>query len=388
MIEPRIYADYAATTPVRPEAIEVMLPYFGEGGYNASSVHAEGRKARAALDAARETIAGCLGARPREIVATAGGSESDNIAIFGVARARVADGRHVITTAIEHHAVLHAVDALEHQGWEVTRLPVDDDGVVTPAAFAAALREDTVLASIMLANNEVGTIQPIAELARAARARGVTFHTDAVQAAAVLKLHVDELGVDLLTLSAHKYYGPQGVGLLYVREGPPLAPLIVGGAQEFAKRAGTENVAGVAGLAKALQLAGAERAQEAPRIAALRDHFERTIAERVGDVAINGAGAARVPHISNLSFGGIPSDSMVMRLDLAGAAVSAGSACAAGSVEPSHVIAALRLAPRWAGSAVRFSFGRATTEHTIERLIALVQSTAADLRRISAGPMH
>jgi cysteine desulfurase len=384
----RIYADHAATTPARPEVIAAMLPFFAENGFNPSSVHAEGRRARASLDNARETVARALGARPKEIVITGGGSEADNLALFGVARAQAHRGKHFISTPVEHHAVLHALDVLRDDGWSVDYIDVDRDGRIDVEAFRTALREDTVLASVMLANNEIGTVQPIAQLAAFARERGVLFHTDAVQGPAYLDVDVRKLGVDLLSISAHKFYGPKGVGALYVREGTPLAPLVVGGSQEFAKRAGTENIAGIAGMAKALELAAAERTASATRVAELRDRFEELVRERVADIRINGSGAERLANVSNISFAGIDADALVLRLDLEGAAISTGSACAAGSLEPSHVIAALGLEPRWRRAAVRFSFGRSTDEGQIERLAELVYSIVTELRRFSVPGMY
>ncbi len=338
----RVYLDHAATTPARPEVVAAMTPLLN--AYNPNSLHAEGRAARAAVDSAREAVARVLGALPREIVFTGSGSESDMLGIVGVARATAARGRHVVTVATEHHAVLHAVDLLERDGWRVTRLPVDRRGLVDPGAFAESLTPDTTLASVMLANNEIGVVQPLAELARIARERGVLLHTDAIQAPGWLPLDVDALGVDLISLSAHKFYGPKGVGALYVRRGTPLEPLIVGGGQEHGLRAGTENVAGVAGFAVALALADAERAETAPRVAALRDRLEAGILAAVPDAVMNAAGAPRLPGILSVAFAGVPSDALLIRLDLEGIAASAGSACAAGSLEPSHVITALGLA--------------------------------------------
>jgi cysteine desulfurase len=380
----RIYLDHAATTPARPEAIAAMLPLLGAGGYNASSIHAEGRAARAALDTARADVAQALGAKPREIVFTGGGSESIGLAVVGAARARAARGRHVITSVVEHHAVLHAVDGLETEGWEVTRLGVDATGRVSLAEFGAALRPDTSLVSLMTANNEVGTIAPIAELAALARRAGAVFHTDAVQAAALLPLRVDELGVDLLSISGHKFYGPKGVGALYVRSGTPIAPQIVGGGQEHGLRAGTENVAGIAGLAAALVLAQAERATEAPRIAGLRDRLESALAAALPEVRVNGAAAARLPGTSSIAFADVDSEQLLIRLDLAGIAASAGSACAAGSLEPSHVIAALGLPPAYRHGVIRFSLGRQTTVREIERAAAIVLQLVASLRGTAA----
>lgn len=378
----RIYLDHAATTAARPEAVEAMTPLLGVAA-NASSVHAEGRAARAALDAARATVARVLGAAPREIVFTGGGSEAIALAVLGVARA-ARRGRRVVTTAIEHHAVLHAVDRLEEDGWRVERLPVDGRGVVDPAAFAAALTPETALASVMYANNEVGTVQPIAELARLARERGVLFHTDAVQAPGWLPLDVAALGVDLLTISAHKFCGPRGVGALYVRAGTPLAPLILGGGQEHGLRAGTENLAGIAGLARALELAGAERVETVARAGALRDRLEAAILAAIPDVRVNGAGAPRLPNVLSVAFAGAPRDALLIRLDLAGVAASAGSACAAGSLEPSHVVAALGLAEPYRSGVIRFSLGRTTAAAEIAAVAALLPALVADVRTPAA----
>ncbi len=374
----RIYLDHAATTAARPEVVAAMVPLLG-GGFNPSSLHAEGRAARAALDDARASVAQVLSAAPREIVFTGGGSEANVLAIVGAARAAVTRGRHVVTAVTEHHAVLHAFDVLERDGWQVTRLPVGASGLVDSAAFAAALTPQTTLASMMLANNEIGVIQPIARLAAIARECGVLFHTDAVQAAGWLPLDVEALGVDLLSLSAHKFSGPKGVGALYVRRGTPLEPLIVGGGQEHGLRAGTENVAGIVGLAVALRLAEAERADQAPRVAALRDRLEAAIAGIPG-VAINGAGAPRLPATLSVAFADVPSDALLIRLDLDGIAASAGSACAAGSLEPSHVAAALGLDGRYRLGVVRFSLGRETTGREIDSVIARLPALVAGVR--------
>jgi cysteine desulfurase len=366
-----IYLDNAATTTARPEVIEAMVPLLA-GGYNPSSAHAHGRTARAALDDARAAVARVLGAAPREIVFTGGGSEADVLAIFGAAKARVATGKHVITAAFEHHAVLHAFDVLEGEGWSVTRLPVTPDGLVEAAALAAALRPDTTLVSIMLGNNEVGTIQPIAELAALAHAGGALFHTDAVQCTGYLDLDVAKLGVDLLAISAHKFAGPKGVGVLYVRRDTPIIAQIVGGGQEHGLRSGTENLAGVAGLARALMLAEAERPETAARVAALRDRLEMKLLTGMPDALVLGAGAPRLPHILSIGFRGQPSDAVLMALDLEGVSASAGSACAAGSLEPSHVVAALGVEPAYATGVLRFSLGRQTTEADIDRAAAVV----------------
>lgn len=384
MTPQRIYLDHAATTPVREEALEAMLPYFAQNGYNASSLHFEGRAARAALDGARERVARCLGAKNKEIVFTGGGSEADNLALIGAARALRARGRHIVSSAIEHHAVLHALDALRDDGWEITLLSVDSAGQVSPDAFAAALRPETVLASVMYVNNETGTVQPIRKLASLAHERNVIFHTDAVQAAAYLPLDVRTLGIDMLSIAAHKFYGPKGTGALYVREGTPLTPILLGGSQEFAKRAGTENLAGIAGLSAALDLAMDERTAAGARIATLRDAFEARVLEQIPDARVNGGEAMRAPHISNLSFLGVTSEQLLMRLDMDGIAVSAGSACASGAIEPSHVIAALGLPEPWMRGVIRFSLGRTTTQAQMTRAAEVLERAVADLRSISS----
>jgi cysteine desulfurase len=376
----RIYLDNAATTALRAEVADAMREAFADSNYNPSSLHAEGRRARAVLDAARERVASLLGAARNEIIFTGSGTEADNLALLGVARA-AARGAHVLATAIEHHAVTSALDRLRHEGFETTMLPVDSDGCVEPAEFAAALRPTTVLASVMYANNEIGSVQPIAELAGIARERGVLFHTDAVQAPTWLPLDVNRLGVDLLSLSSHKFYGPKGVGLLYVRRGAPIAPILHGGGQEFGHRSGTQNVVGIAGMARALELAALERPRQSPRVAALRDRLESGIRAAVPDVRINGGGAPRLANSLNVSFAEVDSAALLIALDLAGIAVSAGSACTSGSLEPSHVLAALGLEARWQTGAIRFSLGTATTESEIDRALAVLPQLVADLRR-------
>ncbi len=374
----RIYLDHAATTAMRPEAVDAFRA--AAGGFNPSSIHAEGRAARAQLDAARETVARVLGAAPREIVFTGSGSEADVQAVTGAARALAARGRHVVTTAIEHHAVLHAVDVLEAEGWTITRLPVDADGLVDPDRFAAALRDDTTVASVMLANNEIGTVQPVAVLARIARARGVVFHADAIQAPAWLSPSAGALGVDLLSLSGHKFEGPKGVGVLYVRRGTPMRPLVVGGGQEHGMRAGTENVAGAAACAAALALADAERVEAVTRVRALRDRLEAGIVEAVPGARINGCGAPRLPNIASVAFTGAASDALLIRLDLEGVAASAGSACATGALEPSHVIAALGLPEDERRGVIRFSLGRETTGEDVDEVLRRLPRVLADVR--------
>jgi len=368
----RIYADHAATTPAREEVVTAMLPHFRAAGFNASALYAEGRAARTALDEARAGVARLLGARPREVIFTGGGSEADNLAILGAVRAGRERGRHILTAGTEHPAVLQATEVLRDEGAVVDLLPVDAAGRVTAAALAAALRPDTVLVSLMLANNELGTLHPIAELAAVAHERGALFHTDAVQAAGRIPLDVGVLGIDLLSLSAHKFYGPKGVGALYVRSGTPLAPLIVGGGQEAGLRAGTENVAGIVGFARAFELAVAELPDEADRLRRLRDRFETQLSGALAGLCVNAGGAARLPNISSVAFPGADATALLVNLDLAGVAVSTGSACAAGSAQPSHVLQAIG-APAWVTKGtLRFSFGRLTSEQDVERLAKML----------------
>jgi cysteine desulfurase len=375
----RIYLDNAATTPLRSEVTDALREAFDRGGFlNPSSLHAEGRRARAALDEARDRVAAALGAARNEITFTAGGTEADNQALLGVARARKRG--HLVASCTEHHAVIHALECLREEGFELTLLPVDTRGLVDVAEFAGALRPDTVLASVAYANNEIGTVQPIAELAAVAHRRGVLFHTDAVQAPGWLPVDVRALDVDLLSLSAHKFHGPQGVGLLYVRAGTPLVPILHGGGQEFGRRSGTENVLGVIGLARALELAVAEEPERASRVAELRDRLETGICAAIPDVRVNGAGARRLAKMLNVSFADLESEALLIRLDLAGVAVSAGSACTSGTLERSHVIAALGADPRWQTGVIRFSLGAATRPDEIDRVLALLPGIVADLR--------
>jgi cysteine desulfurase len=375
----RIYLDNAATTPVRAEVAQAMHAASDDGNYNPSSLHAEGRRARALLDAARERAASILGASRSEITFTSSGTEADNLALLGVLHA-AAPRSHIVTTAIEHHAVLSAVERLREEGYDTTVLPVGADGKIAPADFAAALRPSTVLASVMYANNEIGSIQPIAELAAIARQRGVLFHSDAVQAPSWLPVDVRSLGVDLLSLSAHKCYGPKGSGLLYVRRGVPLVPVTFGGGQEFGRRSGTPNVVGAIGLARALELASRERPGTAARVAGLRDRLEMGICAGVPDVRVNGALVSRLPNNLSTSFAGVESAAMLIRLDLSGIAVSAGSACTSGSLEPSHVLAAIGLGDHWQRGTIRFSLGRQTTRDEIDCVVAEVPRIVAELR--------
>jgi len=378
-----LYFDHSATTPMRPEVIQAMMPYFAEHAGNPSSIHVFGQRAKRALDEARRTVADLLGAKPAEIYFTSGATESNNIAIQGAAKSYAMFGRHLITSAFEHHAVLHTFQALEKQGFQVTYLPVDEQGLVRPEEVEKALRPDTILVSIMLANNEVGTVQPIREIAGILRRRGILFHTDAVQAVGKIPVNVRELGVDMLSLTAHKFYGPKGVGALYVREGVEIAPLFFGGHQEGALRPGTQNVPGIVGLAAALRLACQEMEEESARLRRLRDLLEQSIIERIPDVHINGHPDKRLAHISNVSFAGLDGEALLLALDMQGIAVSTGSACTAGSTEPSHVLRAMGVDPLLARGSIRFSLGRDNTEEDIRFLIEVLVPAVSRLRQMA-----
>jgi cysteine desulfurase len=375
----RIYLDHAATTPLHPAVLDAMLPHLTEHYGNPSSIHARGRRARQALDEARESIARRLGATPREIVFTSGGSEADNLAIKGIAWAMSARGRHLITSSVEHHAVLHACQVLERSGFEITYLPVDRYGRVNPADVADAITDRTTLVSVMYANNEVGTVQPIAEIAALCRGAGVRFHTDAVQAAGHLPLDVDELGVDLLTLSAHKIYGPKGVGALYLRRGIALLPQVQGGSQERQRRAGTENVAGAAGLAAALELVA--RAESA--VGQLRDALVDGMTAIEG-VTLTGHPSERLPGSASFLVERVDGGDLVAALDLEGIEVSTGSACTSGSTEPSHVLLAMGIEPHDAAGSLRMTLGAGTTQAQIERTVEVARAVIRRLRDATA----
>jgi cysteine desulfurase len=368
---------------VRREVIDAMLPYLDRDYGNASSVHGFGRRARAAVEDARRRIAGLIGAQPDEVVFTSGGTESDNLAVRGMAAARREGGRHVVTSAVEHPAVLNACAALEKDGCEVTRLPVDEHGLVCPDDLARALREDTALVSVMVANNEVGTIEPIRGLAEAARAASVPFHTDAVQALGKVPVDVRELGVDLLSGSAHKFYGPKGIGFLYVRSGTGLRPIQHGGHHEGGLRAGTENVPGIVGMACALELACAEMPAEPERLHALRDRLQQGLADAVDGAVLNGHPVRRLPHVLNMSFPNAEGEAMLLTLDAAGIAASTGSACTSGTLEPSHVLIAMGRPPELAHGSLRFSLGRINTEQDVEYVIEKLPPIVERLRSMS-----
>jgi cysteine desulfurase len=385
----RIYFDHNATTPIAPAAAERMMAALRDEFGNPSSVHHFGQRAKALLDEARSAVAALLGVDASEIVFTGSGTESDNAAIRGAAEALDATGRrHLIATAIEHEAVLTTFRALARRGWTTTLLPVDSSGVVTAAALEAALTDDTALVSVMHANNEIGTIQPVEELARIAKARGALFHTDAVQSAGKIPVDARSLGVDLLSVSAHKLYGPKGVGALWVRRGVRLAPHVTGGKQERSRRAGTENVPGIAGFGVAAQLARAKLAEEAARLGALRDHLEAGILRAVPGTAVNGGRMPRVPNTTNISFDRVEAESLLIALDLQGVAVSTGSACSSGTLEPSHVLKAMGFPPHRTQNSIRFSLGAANTDAEVDRVIAVLPGVVEKLRSLTRAPVR
>jgi cysteine desulfurase len=377
----RVYLDHNATTQVRPDILEAMLPYFGEHFGNASSVHAFGQEARAAVEDARAQVAAFLNASPSEIILTGGGTESDNLAVIGGAHACASKGKHVVTTSIEHDAVRQAADLLEQEGFEVTRVAPGPDGRVTAESIEAALRPDTILVSVMASNNETGVIQPMAEIGAVCAKRGVPFHTDAVQAAGKIPIDVSAWQATLATITAHKFYGPKGAGALYVRRGFKCTPLQVGGEHERGRRAGTENVPAVVGLGKACEVASAEMAGVTPRIAALRDRLEVGLAERVPQIVRHGALAPRVCNTAHVSFVGAEGEHLILSLDMKGIAVSSGAACKSGSSHPSHVLLAMGVPALVAQSAVRFSLGRCTTEAEIDRVLDIVPGVVEKLRQ-------
>ncbi len=376
----RIYMDHAATTPVDPRVVDAMLAYFTERFGNASSVHQFGQEAREAVDRAREAVARAIGAQPSEIVFTSGATEADNFAVLGTAWANEDRGRHIITSAVEHHAVLEPCRFLESRGFEVTYVPVDRYGRVDPDDVRRAIRPDTILISVMHANNEIGTLQPVAEIARLGRERGILVHTDATQSVGILPVRVDELGVDLLSLSAHKRYGPKGVGALYIRRGARVARIQHGGAHERNRRAGTENVPGIVGMGAALDLAVQEMEEEAARLRRLRDRMIAGLLQ-IDGARLNGHPTERLPGNVNVSFAGTDSESLLLALDLRGVAASSGSACTAGSLEPSHVLSAIGLPPEVAAGTLRFSLGRGTTEQDVDDVLALMPEIVAAVRR-------
>ncbi|MGE3401836.1 MAG: cysteine desulfurase family protein, partial [Vicinamibacterales bacterium] len=380
----RIYLDHNATTPLSPRVIERMSAALKDDWGNPSSVHHFGQQAKAALDEARSAVATLVGADPSEVVFTSSGTESDNLAIRGAAEALERTGRrHVIASSIEHEAVLNTVKALARRGWETTLLPVDQSGIVAVEALRAAITDRTALVSVMHANNEIGTIQPVAELARAAHEHGALFHTDAVQSAGKIAVDVKALGVDLLSISAHKFYGPKGVGAIWIRRGLRLQALMTGGKQERSRRAGTENVPGIIGMGVAAAEAHAKRDAEAARLAVLRDRLEEGILAAVPGIAVNGARSPRVANTTNISFDRVEAESLLIALDLAGVAVSTGSACSSGTLEPSHVLKAMGFPPHRTQNSIRFSLGASNTEEHVDRVVAALPAIVEKLRSLT-----
>jgi len=375
----RVYLDNNATTPVLPEVLDAMRPYFAEHFGNASSIHHHGQETRAAVERARESVANLLGCRASEIVFTSGGTEGDNLAIFGLAK----PGDHVITSTVEHHAVMNACKHLEDKGCEVTSIPVDGKGQVDPDDVKRALRPNTKLVTIMMANNETGVVQPVEEIGKVAAEADVYFHTDAVQGAGKIPIDVNKIGCDLLTISGHKVHAPQGVGALYVRKGTLLEAMLYGGSHERSRRAGTENVPGIIGLGKAAEIARAalERGDDT-EMANLRDQLERELLE-IEATGTNGEGAPRVPNTTNIYFDHIEGEALVIALDLKGLAVSTGAACSSGAIEPSHVLTAMGLRPDRARASIRFSLGKQNTTDDVDFALSLVPGTVARLRELS-----
>jgi cysteine desulfurase len=385
--ERRVYLDHAATTPLDGRVLEAMQPYLTTVWGNPSSIYYEAREARKGLDAARRMVAAVLGARPQEIVFTSGGTESDNLALRGVANGARRRGNHIITTAIEHHAVLHTAERLEQEGFRVTYLPVDREGFVDLGALERALDKETTLVSVMYANNEVGTIEPVAEVVRIVKARDphIMVHTDAVQAAGYLDLDVDRLGVDLLSLAGHKIYGPKGVGVLYVRARTPFLPQMLGGSQEKNRRAGTENVAGAVGMATALRLADEERGERIERVRPLRDRLLEDVPRRIPGTRITGPADpdGRVAGSFSCCFQGVEGEAVLLQLDLNGVSASSGSACTTASLEPSHVLLAMRLPHELARGSLRLTLGKDTTSEDIDRLLEVLPRAVERLRSLA-----
>jgi cysteine desulfurase len=379
----RIYFDHNATNPIAPEVLAAMMPYLTEQYGNASSIHAFGQSAREAVEQARTSVATFLNAKPAEIMFTSGGTESINHAILGAVSAAPGKSKHIIASAIEHVAGLDPCKALAKSGIDLTILPVDREGLVNPDDVLRAIRPETVLITIMLANNETGTVEPIAEIGQIAREKGIVLHTDAVQAAGKVPIDVEKLGVDLLSISAHKFSGPKGIGALYIRKGTHVAPLMYGGHAERDRRPGTEDVAAIAGMGRAAKLVQTIFAEESERIRALRNRLEQGLVERVPNSWVNGAGAPRIPNTSNITFPFIEGEAMVIALDLKGIECSTGAACSSGAVEPSHVLMALGLAPEDARATLRLSLGRQNTEAEVDIALEIIPQVIERLRKLS-----
>ncbi|SMB98830.1 cysteine desulfurase [Thermanaeromonas toyohensis ToBE] len=379
----KVYLDHSATTPVRPEVLEEMLPYLKEEFGNPSTLYSWGREAKKAIEEARARVAALIGAQPEEIVFTSGGTEADNMALIGAAYANQKKGKHIITSSIEHHAVLDTAQYLQRQGFKVTFLPVTPEGLVRVEDVEEAITDETILISIMHVNNEVGTIQPIQEIGKLARERGIIFHTDAVQSVGKIPVNVDELNVDLLSASAHKIYGPKGVGCLYIRKGTRIQPLLHGGGQERKRRAGTENVPGIVGFGKAAELAGQELESEGKRLKALRDKLIDGVLERIDHVQLNGDRERRSPINANFSFKYVEGESILLSLDMKGIAASSGSACTSGSLDPSHVLLAMGIPHEVAHGSVRMTLGRDNTEEDIDYVLEVLPEIIERLRAMS-----
>ncbi|MCK9306356.1 MAG: cysteine desulfurase NifS [Methanoculleus sp.] len=375
--------DHAATTPTRPEVVEEMLPCFTERFGNPSSIYALAREAQVTMERARGRVAEAIGARPENIFFTSGGTEADNWAIKGVAAANRKKGDHIVTSSIEHHAVLHACQALEKQGYRVTYLPVDEFGLIDPAAVEEAITDKTILVSVMAANNEIGTIQPVAAIAKVAHDHGVPFHTDAVQAIGAVPIDVDAMGIDLLSLSAHKFYGPKGTGALYIRKKTPIGTFMDGGAQERGRRAGTENVPGIVGLGKAIELATADIEGRNRRIVAMRDRLIRGILETIPDTRLNGHPVERLANNVNVAFRYVEGESILLMLDALGIAASTGSACTSASLEPSHVLTACGLPHEEAHGSLRLTLGHRNTDDDVDYVLSVLPRVIERLRKMS-----
>ncbi len=378
-----IYFDHAATTPTDPEVVEAMKPFFTEKFGNPSTLYGVGREAKAAIEEAREKVAALIKADPSEIFFTSGGTESDNHALIGVAYANEKKGNHVITSSVEHHAVLEAAEFLKNRGFEVTVLPVDEYGLVDPEEVKKAITDKTALVSIMHANNEVGTIEPIAQIGKIAREAGVYFHTDAVQTVGHIPIDVNEMNIDLLSMSGHKFYGPKGVGAIYIRKGTRISPFMHGGGQERGKRAGTHNVPGIVGLGKAAEIAGSKMEEEASHLKRLRDKLIKGILDRVEDVRLNGHPELRLPNNVNVCVEGAEGEAMLLSLDMEGICVSSGSACTSGTLNPSHVLLAMGIPPEIAHGSLRLTLGRSTTEEEVDRFLEVLPPIVERLRKMS-----
>lgn len=383
MVNKFIYFDHAATTYVKPEVFEAMVPYFTEKFGNASSIYSIGRESKKAIEEARDIVASALGAQSKEIFFTGSGTEADNWAIKGVAYANKSKGNHIITTAIEHPAVLHTCQTLESEGFEVTYLPVDQDGLVTPEQISAAIKPSTILITIMFANNEIGTIQPIPEIGKIAREKGVYFHTDAVQAIGNIPINVQDQNIDLLSLSGHKFYGPKGVGVLYVKKGVKIASFVHGGHQERGRRASTENIPGIVGLAKAIEIASKNLEEYNKKLLLLRERAIEEITKTIPFIKLNGHRTKRLPGNVNISFEYIEGESLLLMLDMKGIAASSGSACTSGSLDPSHVLLAIGLAHEIAHGSLRITFGEENTDQDVDYLMEVLPMIVGRLREMS-----